>query len=83
MHTEYKRAQHTKLVLDMADRQNLDLTDLFMRAEFSEEQLDDAIDRCVGCTHPDACRKLLDSEESNVSLPDYCRNGDVFASLKS
>ncbi|MCK0150098.1 13E12 repeat family protein [Marivita sp. S6314] len=83
MHTESKRAHHTKLVLDMADQQGVDLAELFMRAELTEDQLDNAVDRCVGCTNPNACRSLLDSAAHPVDLPDYCRNGDLFRSLKA
>ena len=83
MQTESKYAKHTKLVLDMADRQGLDLAEMFMRAEFSEDELEHAVSRCVGCSQPEACSTLLESEPREIDLPAYCRNGDLFAELKS
>ena len=83
MQYESKRTEHTKLVLSMADRQGLDLQEMILRAEFSEEDLESAVDRCVGCTKPEACTSLLNSGVQIPNLPSYCRNGDVFGALKT
>lgn len=73
-----KRDAHTHLVLGMADRQGLDLQEMVLRADLSEDQFEQAVDRCLGCTQPDACKCLLDSALPQINLPDYCRNGDLF-----
>lgn len=78
-----KRDAHTRLVLGMADRQGLDLQDLAMRAELSEDRFEHAVDRCLGCTAPDACKSLLATAGPQLDLPGYCRNGDLFDDLRS
>lgn len=78
-----QRDAHTQLVLGMADRQGLDLQEMLLRAEISESQIEDAVDRCVGCTQANACKCLLDSTTSALNLPEYCRNGDLFQTLAS
>jgi hypothetical protein len=80
---ESKRAEHTRLVLTMADRQGFDLQEMIIRAEFTEDQLELAVDRCVGCTRSHTCKSLLATSEPVLKLPDYCRNGDAFDALKS
>lgn len=83
MSYDSKRDAHTQLVLGMADRQGLDLQEMILRAELSEDQFDQAVDRCLGCTQPDACKCLLDSAVPQLNLPDYCRNGDLFDQLRA
>ena len=82
MPDDSKRAHHTRLVLGMADRQGLDLQELTLRGKFSEDQMEAAVNRCLGCTQPEACAHTLNSVATAPGLPDYCRNGDVFAALK-
>lgn len=82
MSEDSKRGEHTRLVLGMADRQGLDLEAMILRAEFTEEQFEQAVDKCMGCTQSVACRCLLDNAGPSLDLPEYCRNGDVFQSLK-
>lgn len=81
MSYDSKREAHTQLVLRMADRQGLDLQELILRSELSEDRFEQAVDSCLGCTKPDACKCLLDSAGSQLNLPDYCRNGDLFDEL--
>ena len=83
MQNESKRGHHTTLVVKMADKQGVDLAERIMRAEFSIDDMDRAVDRCLGCIHPEACGKLLDTDAPRVSLPDYCRNGATFDALKT
>lgn len=78
-----KRDAHTQLVLGMADRQGLDLQEMILRADFSEDQFEQAVDLCLGCTQPTACKCLLNSAGPQLSLPDYCRNGALFDQLAS
>lgn len=77
-----KRDVHDRLVLTMADRQGLDLQEMIVRAELSEEQFQHAVDRCMGCTQPDRCKGLLDNSGPSMKVPDFCRNDDLFAELK-
>ena len=83
MPDEPQRAEHLRLVLGMADRQGLDLQEMILRADMTDDQLESAVDRCVGCTQPGTCKRLLDDAGSSLTLPQYCRNGDVFDALKS
>lgn len=83
MSYDSNRETHTRLVLSMADRQGLDLQEMILRADVSEHQFDEAVDRCVGCTQTEACKCLLDSAGPTLNLPEYCRNGDLFTSLRS
>ncbi|MCR9168677.1 MULTISPECIES: DUF6455 family protein [Marivita] len=80
---ETKRNTHTQLVLAMADRQGLDLQELMMRAELSEDRFEHAVDRCFGCTAPDACKCLLETAGPQLNLPDYCRNEAFFDDMRS
>jgi len=77
-----RHANHTRLVLKMADRQGIDLAELVMQAEFSMDDMEKAVEKCVGCTHPEECACLMDTQNEVFSLPEYCRNGDMFGMLK-
>ena len=81
MSYDSKRDAHTQLVLGMADRQGLDLQEMILRADLSEDRFNQAVDRCLGCTKPDACKSLLDTAGPELNLPGYCRNGDLFDQL--
>ena len=81
MSYDSKREAHTQMVLGMADRQGIDLQESILRGELSEDQFEHAVDRCLGCTQPDACKCLLDSAGADLKLPDYCRNADLFGVL--
>ncbi len=83
MSTDSQRLAHKQMVLRMADRQGLDLEEMSLRAEMTEEQFETAVDRCVGCTQPTACKCLLDGSGPRLALPDFCRNGDFFADLQA
>jgi len=83
MSYDSKRETHTQMVLGMADRQGVDLEELILRGELSEDRFEHAVDRCLGCTQPDACKCLLDSTAPEIRLPDYCRNVNLFQDLRS
>ncbi|MCL3881720.1 DUF6455 family protein [Marivita sp. GX14005] len=76
-----RRATHTALVLGMADRQGIDLEEKILRAEMSENELERAVARCVGCTRPDDCKASLAQE--STGLPPYCRNSMLFDALSA
>lgn len=78
-----KRAEHTQLVLGMADLQGLDLQEMILRADISEDQFELAVDRCVGCTQPTACKCLMNSAGPSLNLPEFCRNGTFFTDLQA
>lgn len=77
-----KRAEHTRLVYGMADRVGVDLEELVLRAAVTDQEVDHAIDRCIGCTQPGACHCLQDENASLPKLPDYCRNDAFFDGLE-
>lgn len=83
MSYDSKRDAHTQLVLRMADKQGIDLQELVLRADVSAEEFEEAVDRCLGCTAPDACKCLLDTAGPKLNLPDYCRNEELFNGLRS
>ena len=83
MSYDTKREAHTQMVLGMADRQGIDLQESILRGELSEDTFEHAVDRCLGCTQPVACQGLLDSAETELNLPEYCRNADLFGALGS
>jgi hypothetical protein len=83
MSYETKREIHTQMVLGMADRQGIDIQERILRGELSEDQFENAVDRCLGCTQPGACKCLLDGTGSELKLPDYCRNVDLFNDMRS
>lgn len=78
-----KREAHTQLVLSMADRQGLDLQEMILRAELSETDFEHAVDQCLGCTQPTACKCLLENSTGQLNLPEYCRNEGLFSELSS
>lgn len=77
-----RHAKHTRLVLKMADRQGIDLAELIMRSEFSLEDMEQAVEKCIGCTQPERCACLMETHSEALSLPEYCRNGGTFAKLQ-
>lgn len=83
MQPESKRARHSQLVLKMADKQDIDLAELIMRASVSFDEMEEAVDKCLSCTHPAECSRLLETDTKTISLPEYCRNGDLFDRLNS
>jgi hypothetical protein len=66
----------------MADSQGIDLADLVMQAEFSMDDMEEAVEKCIGCANPTACACLMETQTETLSLPEYCRNGDMFGMLK-
>lgn len=76
--------RHADLVDRMADTVGVDLEEMILRAQLQISTLGDAVLSCTGCTAPGACKKWLAAQESVVErAPDYCRNGDLFETLKS
>ena len=74
---------HAKLVTRMADKVGLDLTEEMQRGNVDSEDLRVMVHKCQGCTDPEHCVSLLESGDSSAFPPEYCRNADTFARLKS
>lgn len=75
--------RHANLVDRMAGSQNVDLDEAVQRGDLSFDELDQAIYTCVGCSQTDACERWLSlNSEGAEATPGYCRNEDLFKSLK-
>lgn len=79
--TDLKR--HAALVDRMADAQGIDLEEQMLRGRLTMTELEDAVLRCTGCTQPCACESWLAHLPAQApQAPDYCRNTDLFDTLK-
>ena len=75
---------HADLVDRMAEALGLDLEELMMEGRIDMDALGDAVLSCTGCASAEACHNWLDAQSEPASdTPDYCRNRDLFARLKS
>ena len=74
--------RHAALVDKMADTVGVDLSEAVQRGNLAPEALLSTVYNCYGCAQGDACARWL-AENSNGApeTPDYCRNGDLFATL--
>ncbi len=75
--------RHAKLVSKMADKVGVDLTEEMQRGKVDAEDLRNMVHRCEGCTSPEDCIALMESEDKSAFPPSYCRNADAFTSMKS
>lgn len=84
MQSPSKLKRHAALVDDMATAHGLDLEEQMMRGRLRFSELEDAVLRCTGCTHPDDCAHWLTTEATKgAATPGYCRNADLFTELKA
>lgn len=75
--------QHAALVDRMAGTLGVDLEQKLMEGRMRLDAFGDAVLACTGCAHPDTCAHWLSRTARAESAPDYCRNGNFFASLMS
>ena len=73
--------RHAGLVDKMADRVGVDIEEEILRGSLETGEVSDMVLRCTSCTNPDDCAALLDSQEKQGSMPEYCRNARVFQKL--
>lgn len=74
---------HEQLVARMAETLGLDLDEEVMKAHLSEEDVQDAVLSCTGCTQPHECDHWLAAHHDVGETPDYCRNTALFHRLKA
>ena len=76
--------RHADLVDRMAGTLGLDLEEKVYAGQLDPETLCDAILRCTGCSDPNGCEAWMARQTAPVdATPLMCRNGEVFAALKS
>ena len=75
--------RHARLVDTMAEAQGIDLEEAILRGKMSISDLDDAVLRCTGCSDPGRCERFLGAVDRMIeSVPDFCRNDELFSELK-
>lgn len=75
--------RHAGLVDQMSNALDIDLEEKALQGKISISEIDDAVLRCTGCSHPNDCEHWLATRESvEDKTPSYCRNSDLFAVLK-
>ena len=71
--------RHVRLMNRMGDALGRDLEGELLSGELSPEAYREKVYRCVGCSNPEACQKLLDSVNGVLDgPPEYCRNRSDF-----
>ena len=65
----------------MANRTGVDLEEEILRGRLETGDLSDMVLRCTSCTNPEDCAKLLGNQETQISLPSYCRNAELLEKL--
>lgn len=76
---------HQKLVEDMADAVGVDLTEEMQEGHLTPAELRATVLRCVGCREAGECQGLLDATAAGSldEAPAYCRNHDLFETMKA
>ncbi len=76
--------RHAALVDRMAETLGVDLEEATLKGQITPDTLCDVVLRCTGCTNPDGCGHWLDAHQDGAdTVPDMCRNGDVFQLLQA
>lgn len=74
---------HAKLVDQMATTLGVDLEEQVFRGNTDMDEITNAVLKCTGCAQTDDCRHWLASRtETAVRSPSYCRNSEMFQTLK-
>lgn len=82
VNTTFRR--HADLVDRMAATQGVDLEETIMEGRLSMDTLSDAVLSCSGCSNPENCNSWLNTQTGVAdATPDYCRNADLFSTLKA
>lgn len=75
--------RHRALVNRMAETLGLDLDEEVIKAHLAEDEVEDAVMSCTGCTQPGECDHWLASQDRAEAAPDYCRNAALFDRLRA
>lgn len=72
--------RHAELLDRMADTLGIDVAQEMIEGRLTPDGLDILVDRCMGCSDPEACQGWLDAKKDGAdAAPIYCVNGGVFA----
>lgn len=83
MQDTVKLKRHAALFDNMGSAIGLDLQKQAIGGDLPIEEISEAVLRCVACSRPDHCAKLLASPGLQaISPPDYCRNRDLLDYLQ-
>ncbi len=72
---------HEQLMTRMASQNGADIDLALMTGAMTPSDLHEATFRCMGCTQTSNCEKRM--EEGELGVPDYCRNADMIAEVRS
>lgn len=74
--------KHANLVDRMSDRLGVDLEEEVLRGNVAPDLIPDLVLRCTSCTNPEACQRLLATEDRLEAAPGYCKNRETFDALR-
>ncbi|TCO73929.1 DUF6455 family protein [Rhodovulum euryhalinum] len=84
MSGQSKYDEHTELVEKMAAVLGVDLTEEAMAGNWTPEDMQATVSRCLGCTDPAHCKGWLeDQQEDAAHAPGYCRNKDLLEAMRT
>lgn len=75
--------RHADLMDRMATTLGIDLEEKALRGDLPFDEIADAVIRCTGCTGAGDCEGWLDGHADGAEqTPGYCRNADLFKTLR-
>ncbi len=84
MPTNTTMKRHADLVDRMATTLGIDLEEKMLEGLIMPDGVCDAVLNCTGCANPDDCDGWLKAQVAPVdSVPDGCRNAEMFERLKA
>jgi len=76
--------RHAGLVNRMADALDVDFAEELQRGRLMPQELRSAVFRCTNCSNPDSCEAWLEAHADGADdTPEYCRNRNLMAALRS
>ncbi|MEX5727542.1 hypothetical protein Ga0609869_000895 [Rhodovulum iodosum] len=83
MSGQSKFDEHADLVQKMAEALGIDLTEAMMAGNWTPEDMQATVKRCLGCTDPAHCKGwLTDNAAGSEETPGYCRNKDLLEAMR-
>ena len=84
MSGQNKYDEHAQLVEKMAETLGVDLTEEMMAGNWTPEDMQATVSRCLGCTDPAHCKGWLDENTAGADeTPGYCRNKDLLEAMRT
>lgn len=79
-----KLDHHGNLMHRMAETVHADVSDAMMRGRISGQDIRNAVFACVGCEGGAECPDWLEAHADGAEdTPDYCRNREMLARIRS